>query len=60
VSEKEILVLEDKRFGAMIGRDFKALEAMVHDDLLYTQSAGLNSARIRRTLRPSCMCFTIF
>jgi hypothetical protein len=30
MNEKEILALEDKRFGAMIARDFKALEAMLH------------------------------
>jgi hypothetical protein len=38
--KEEILALDDKRFGAMIGRDFKALQAMVHDDLLYTHSSG--------------------
>jgi len=31
MSEKEILSLEDKRFGAMIKGDFKALDAMVHE-----------------------------
>jgi hypothetical protein len=41
MNEKEILALEDKRFGAMIARDFKALEAMLHGDLLYTHSSGL-------------------
>src|ERR1700674_4468766 len=40
MSEKEILDLEDKRFGAMIKGDFKALDAMVHDRLLYTHSSG--------------------
>jgi hypothetical protein len=45
VNEKEILALEDKRFGAMIGRDFKALEAMVHDDLLYTHSSGVTDTK---------------
>jgi hypothetical protein len=33
MSEKEILDLEDKRFGAMIKGDFKALDAMVHEQL---------------------------
>ena len=33
MSEKEILDLEDKRFGAMIKGDFKALDAIVHDEL---------------------------
>jgi hypothetical protein len=41
MNEKEILALEDKRFGAMIARDFKALEAMLHGDLLYTHSSGV-------------------
>jgi ketosteroid isomerase-like protein len=45
VNEKEILALEEKRFGAMIGRDFKALEAMVHDDLLYTHSSGVTDTK---------------
>jgi ketosteroid isomerase-like protein len=45
VNEKEILALEDKRFGAMIGREFKALEAMVHDDLLYTHSSGVTDTK---------------
>ena len=41
MNEKEILALEDKRFGAMIARDFKALEAMLHGDLPYTHSSGV-------------------
>jgi ketosteroid isomerase-like protein len=46
VNEKEeILALDDKRFGAMIGRDFKALQAMVHDDLLYTHSSGVTDTK---------------
>ena len=56
-SEKEILGLEDKRFAAMVAEDFKALEAMVHDDLIYTHSSGvvdtkaswLESMRARKT-----------
>lgn len=40
-SEKEILALEDKRFGAMTSNDFKALEEMVHDELAYTHSSGV-------------------
>ena len=35
-SEKENLALEDKRYAAMCGGDFAALEAMLHDELLYT------------------------
>jgi ketosteroid isomerase-like protein len=41
MNEKDILALEDKRFGAMIARDFKALDAMLHGDLLYTHSSGV-------------------
>ena len=38
---KEIEQLEDKRFAAMVAEDFKALEAMVHDELVYTHSSAL-------------------
>ena len=41
---KEILALEDKRFAAMVG-DLAALEAMLHDDLLYTHSSGLTDTK---------------
>ena len=41
MNEKEILGLEDRRFAAMVARDFAALEKMVHEDLLYTHSSGL-------------------
>ena len=40
-AEKEMLGLEDKRFAAMVARDFAALEKMVHDELLYTHSSGV-------------------
>ena len=40
-SDKEILALEDKRYAAMCSGDFAALEAMLHDELLYTHSSGL-------------------
>ena len=43
-TEKEILSLEDKRFAAMVG-DLGALEAMLHDDLLYTHSSGLTDTK---------------
>jgi hypothetical protein len=33
-SEKEILALEDKRFAAMIGGDWKTVQALAHDELL--------------------------
>jgi ketosteroid isomerase-like protein len=39
-SEKEILALEDKRYAAMTGADYGALEALLHDGLLYTHSSG--------------------
>src|SRR5262252_1054276 len=45
MNEKEILALEDKPFGAMIARDFKALEAMLHGDLLYTHSSGVTDTK---------------
>src|SRR6266853_1594137 len=45
MNEKEILALEDKRFGAMIARDFKALDAMLHGDLLYTHSSGVTDTK---------------
>jgi ketosteroid isomerase-like protein len=38
---KEILALEDRRYAAMTGGDMKALEALVHDELVYTHSSGL-------------------
>jgi ketosteroid isomerase-like protein len=44
-TEKEILGLEDKRFGAMIARDFAALEKLVHDELLYTHSSGVTDTK---------------
>jgi ketosteroid isomerase-like protein len=44
-SEKEILGLEDKRFAAMIARDFAALDKLVHDQLLYTHSSGLTDTK---------------
>ena len=43
-SEKEILGLEDKRFAAMLAKDFGALERMVHEELLYTHSSGITDS----------------
>jgi len=40
MTDKEILALEDKRFAAMVARDFSGLEALVHDQLRYTHSSG--------------------
>jgi hypothetical protein len=37
--------LEDKRFGAMIARDFAALDKLVHDQLLYTHSSGVTDSK---------------
>lgn len=44
-SDKEIFALEDKRYAAMTGRDFGALEALVHDQLLYTHSSGITDTK---------------
>jgi hypothetical protein len=57
-SDKEILALEDKRYAAMCGGDFAALEAMLHDELLYTHSSGLTGTRkdLRLVLPPSSRC----
>ena len=45
MNDSEILGLEDKRFAAMIARDFAALEQMVHDELLYTHSSGVTDTK---------------
>lgn len=45
MNEREILVLEDQRFAAMVARDFAALEKMVHGDLLYTHSSGVTDTK---------------
>jgi Domain of unknown function (DUF4440) len=45
MSEQEILGLEDKRFAAMVARDFAALEKLVHDELLYTHSSGVTDSK---------------
>ena len=39
-SEKEILALQDRRFAAAVEEDFKVLDALVHDELVYTHSHG--------------------
>jgi hypothetical protein len=47
MTDKALLALEERRFAAMIGRDFGTLEALVHDGLLYTHSSGrVNTALI--------------
>ena len=45
MNDKEILGLEDKRFAAMVARDFAALDKMVHDELLYTHSSGVTDTK---------------
>ena len=45
ICDKEILALEDKRYAAMCDDDFAALEAMLHDELLYTHSSGLTDTK---------------
>jgi ketosteroid isomerase-like protein len=45
MSEKEVLGLEDKRFAAMIARDFASLEQLVHEELLYTHSSGVTDTK---------------
>ena len=44
-NEKEILVLEDKRFAAMIGGDWKVVQALTHDQLLYTHSSAVTDTK---------------
>ena len=45
MSEQEILGLEDKRFAAMVARDFAALDKLVHDELLHTHSSGVTDSK---------------
>jgi hypothetical protein len=52
MDEKEILALEDRRFAAMVARDFKALEGMLHGDLLYTHSSGVRAGSSSPGSRP--------
>ena len=44
-NEKELLSLEDKRFAAMVARDFAALEKITHHDMLYTHSSGVTDTK---------------
>ena len=62
---QEIIALENKRWDTVIAGDWKALEAMVHDELVYTHAhakvdnkasylAGLKSAQGKiRSIRRS-------
>ncbi|HWM43870.1 MAG TPA: nuclear transport factor 2 family protein [Burkholderiales bacterium] len=45
MSEQEILGLEDKRFAAMVARDFAVLDKLVHEELLYTHSSGVTDGK---------------
>ena len=45
MNDQEILQLEDRRFAAMVARDFAALEKMTHDELLYTHSSGVTDTK---------------
>jgi ketosteroid isomerase-like protein len=36
-----ILQLEARRYAAMTGNDFATLEALLHDELIYTHSSGV-------------------
>ena len=45
MSEKEVLGLEDKRFAAMVARDFATLDSLVHNELLYTHSSGVTDTK---------------
>ena len=45
MSESEILGLEDKRWAAQTGKDWKALDALLHDQLSYTHSSGVTDTK---------------
>ena len=45
MSEQEILALEDKRFGAMTGKDWKTLDGLLHEQLVYTHSSGVTDTK---------------
>jgi hypothetical protein len=57
--EEEILALEEKRFAAMVSGDLGALDALLHQDLVYTHSSAvvdtkasyLEAIRTGKTLR---------
>ena len=38
ITAQEILAFEDKRWTAILIGDWKALESMIHDDLVYTHA----------------------
>ena len=46
MTEKELLALEERRFAAMIARDFAKLDTLVHEQLLYTHSSGVTDTKV--------------
>ena len=47
--EKEILALEEKRFAAMLSGDVGLLDALLHQDLVYTHSSAASYLEAIRT-----------
>jgi len=45
MNENEILALEDRRFAAQTGKDWKTLDALLHEQLLYTHSSGVTDTK---------------
>ena len=45
MTDKEILALEDRRYNAMTTGDFGTLEALLHDNLIYTHSSGTSDSK---------------
>ena len=45
MTEQEVLGLEDKRWGAMTGKDWKTLDGLLHNDLLYTHSSSITDTK---------------
>jgi ketosteroid isomerase-like protein len=45
MSENEVLGLEDRRFAAMTGKDWKTLDGLLHEQLLYTHSNGVTDTK---------------
>ncbi len=45
MTQEEILALEDKRFGAMTAKDWKTLDGLLHEQLVYTHSSGVTDTK---------------
>ena len=64
MTSEEILTLQDRRFAAAVEEDFKALDALVHDELVYTHSHGggdtkaswIETMRLRKTRYRKVTC----